>query len=335
MRTVKYDFSLPPGLIAARPAEKRDGSRLLILHKDGNMEHRKFSDLPSYLAPGDLLVLNNSKVFPARITARKPTGGKVEFLLVARNPDGSWGVLSREHYTGELVVAEEFSAHMTGGMTVRFGSDADLQAIIWKHGQMPLPPYIRRAPDEDDKQRYQTVYAEAEGSIAAPTAGIHFTHNLLDVIRKRSVQVHMITLHVGTGTFRPVKADRIADHIMDEEHFENPAAVIAEIKEAKKNGRRVITVGTTTTRTLEGYFSGRNSCRQVNGIVRGSTDIFIHEGYRFRAADVLITNFHLPKSTPLMLAAALAGRKKLLHAYQEAISRGYRFFSYGDAMLVL
>jgi S-adenosylmethionine:tRNA ribosyltransferase-isomerase len=335
MRTAEYDFSLPPGLIAARPAEKRDSSRLLVLHKDGDVEHRRFSDLPSYLVPGDLLVLNNTKVFPARIAARKPTGGKVEFLLVTRNPDGSWDVLSRERYTGELAIAGQFFAHMTGGKTVRFHDGTDLQTIIWEHGQMPLPPYIRREPDENDKQRYQTVYAVAEGSIAAPTAGIHFTHELLDTIRKRSVQVHMVTLHVGTGTFRPVKADRLEDHTMDEEHFEIPAAVIAEIEEAKKIGRRVIAVGTTTTRTLEGYFSGRSSCRPVNGKVTGSTDIFIHEGYRFKAADVLITNFHLPKSTPLMLTAAFTGREKLLHAYKEAISGGYRFFSYGDAMLVL
>jgi S-adenosylmethionine:tRNA ribosyltransferase-isomerase len=285
--------------------------------------------------PGDLLVLNNTKVFPARIAARKPTGGKVEFLLVTRNPDRSWDVLSRERYTGELAIAGQFFAHMTGGKTVRFHDSTDLQTIIWEHGQMPLPPYIRREPDENDKQRYQTVYAAAEGSIAAPTAGIHFTHELLDAIRKRSVQVHMLTLHVGIGTFRPVKADRLEDHTMDEEHFEIPAAVIAEIEEAKKIGRRVIAVGTTTTRTLEGYFSGRSSCRTVNGKVTGSTDIFIHEGYRFMAADVLITNFHLPKSTPLMLTAAFAGREKLLHAYNEAISGGYRFFSYGDAMLVL
>ncbi len=335
MRTAEYDFSLPPGLIAARPAENRDGSRLLVLHKDGDVEHRRFSDLPTYLEPGDLLVLNDTKVFPARITARKPTSGKVEFLLVTRNPDGSWNVLSREHYTGELVVADRFFAHMSRGKTVRFHNDAELQTIIWKHGQMPLPPYIRREPDDDDKQRYQTVYAVAEGSIAAPTAGIHFTHELLAAIRQHSIQVHMITLHVGTGTFRPVKADHLEDHIMDEEHFEIPLAVIAEIEEAKKTGRRVITVGTTTTRTLEGYFSGRSCCRQVDGKVMGSTDIFIHEGYRFRATDVLITNFHLPRSTPLMLTAAFAGKEKLLHAYHEAISRGYRFFSYGDAMLLL
>ncbi len=335
MRTADYDFSLPHSLIAARPAEKRDGSRLLVLHKGGDIEHRSFSDLPAYLVPGDLLILNNTKVFPARILARKPSGGKLAFLLVAKNPDGSWKVLSREHYTGALTIAGQFCVHMTGGKIVRFPDDIDHNTIMWKHGHMPLPPYIKRKADDEDMHRYQTVYAEVEGSIAAPTAGFHFTHELLDVIRKRSVQVHMITLHVGTGTFRPVTAERIEDHIMDTEQFEIPAAVIAAFKEAKQSGGRVITVGTTTTRTLEGYFSGRCSCRSLNETVTGSTDIFIHEGYRFRAADVLITNFHLPQSTPLMLTAAFAGRKKLLHAYLEAINRGYRFFSYGDAMLVL
>ena len=335
MRTAEYDFFLPPGVIAARPEEKRDNARLLVLHKNGDIEHRRFADLPSYLVPGDLLILNNTKVFPARITALKPTGGKIEFLLVTRNHDGSWDVLSRERYTGELTIAGRFSLQMVMGKTVTFRDNTGLQAIIWEHGQMPLPPYIKREPDEDDKQRYQTVYAETEGSIAAPTAGLHFTPELLDVIRERSVRIHMVTLHVGTGTFRPVKADLLEDHTMDKEHFEICSPVIAEIEEAKKSGRRVITVGTTTTRTLEGYFTGKSSWRSAEGKVTGSTDIFIYEGYQFRAADILITNFHLPQSTPLMLTAAFAGRKKLLNAYQEAISGGYRFFSYGDAMLVL
>jgi len=335
MRTAEYDFFLPPGLIAARPAEKRDSSRLLVLHKNGDIEHRRFSDLPSYLVPGDLLILNNTKVFPARLTARKPTGGTVRFLLAARNHDESWNVMSRERYTGELIIADRFSVQMIKGKTVTFKENTDLQSLIWEHGQMPLPPYIRREPDEDDKHRYQTVYAEKEGSIAAPTAGLHFTPELLDVIRKRSVHIQMVTLHVGTGTFRPVKTELVADHYMDRESFEIASTVIAEIEKAKQSGRRVITVGTTSTRTLEGYFSGKSSCRSENGKITGSTDIFIREGYRFRAADVLITNFHLPQSTPLMLTAAFAGRQNLLNAYKEAVSGGYRFFSYGDAMLVL
>jgi S-adenosylmethionine:tRNA ribosyltransferase-isomerase len=335
MRTAEYDFHLPPGLIAARPAEKRDSSRLLILHKNGETEHRKFSDLPSYLKPGDLLILNNTRVFPARMSARKPTGGRVDFLLATRNPDGSWNVLSRENYSGELIIADRFPVQMVRGKTVTFSEHTDMQSVIWEHGQMPLPPYIRRDPDEDDRLRYQTVYAEKEGSIAAPTAGLHFTPELLDDIRKCSVHIHMVTLHVGTGTFRPVKTDLVADHLMDAEYFEITSTVIAEIKKAKQSGRRVITVGTTSTRTLEGYFSGKSVYRTANGMIEGSTDIFIHEGHQFRASDALITNFHLPQSTPLMLTAAFAGREKLLNAYKEAISAGYRFFSYGDAMLVL
>jgi S-adenosylmethionine:tRNA ribosyltransferase-isomerase len=335
MKTAEYDFILPAGLIALRPAPRRDHSRLLVLHKDGRTEHRRFTDLPSYLLPGDLLILNNTKVVPARITARKPTGGKIVFLLVSRNRDGSWNVLSRERYTGELSVADRFTVRMQRGNTVTFREDADLQAIFQEHGQMPLPPYIRREPDQEDKERYQTVYAEAEGSIAAPTAGLHFTTALLDAIRDRAVDIRMITHHVGTGTFRPVTADRMEDHAMDREHFEIAATVIREIGETKKRGSRVVSVGTTTTRALEGYFSGKSSILHDNGKITGSTDLFIREGHAFVAADMLLTNFHLPKSTPLMLTAAFAGREKLLNAYREAVSEGYSFFSYGDAMLVL
>ena len=335
MKTAEYDFFLPPSLIADRPAEKRDHARLLVLHKDGTTEHKRFSDLPSYLRAGDLLILNNTKVFPARIRGCKPTGGKVEFLLVDRNPDGAWNVLSRENYTGRLALADRFFVQMVRGKTVTFEDELDMFGILWEHGQMPLPPYIRRQPDETDKERYQTVYAEAQGSIAAPTAGLHFTQELLQTLRERAVRIRTVTLHVGTGTFRPVKAACIEDHNMDEEHFEIATEIIREIEETKRNGKRVIAVGTTTTRTLEGYLSGRSTILSANGKITGSTDIFIHEGYRFRAIDVLITNFHLPRSTPLMLASAFSGREKLLNAYKEAVSRGYRFFSYGDAMLVL
>jgi S-adenosylmethionine:tRNA ribosyltransferase-isomerase len=335
MKTAEYDFPLPSGLIAARPAQQRDCSRLLVLHKDGGREHTTFSELPSYLKTGDLLILNNTKVFPARMTGRKPTGGKVEFLLVSGNHDDSWSVLCRENFTGQLTIADGISVAMTGGKTVVFQEGADIRSIIWEHGRMPLPPYIKREPDASDKDRYQTVYAEAEGSIAAPTAGLHFTGALLNALRERSVRIRTVTLHVGIGTFRPVKAERLEDHRMDEEHFEFDPAIMSEIEETRRNGNRVITVGTTTTRTLEGYLSGKSSLSSSNGRVRGSTDIFITEGHRFRAADALITNFHLPRSTPLMLAAAFAGREKLLNAYREAISMGYRFFSYGDAMLVL
>jgi S-adenosylmethionine:tRNA ribosyltransferase-isomerase len=335
MKTADFDFLLPPGFIAERPVDNRADSRLLVLHRDGGMEHKRFSDLLSYLHAGDMLLLNNSRVFPASFTGSKPTGGKIEFLLVSRLSDRSWNVLSRSSYTGELTIAERFPISMTGGKAITFGANQNIREIIWKYGRMPLPPYIRRMSDEADKERYQTVYAEKEGSIAAPTAGLHFTGELLDALRERSVLVRSVTLHVGIGTFRPVKSETIEDHRMDEENFEIRPAVIHDIEKVKKQGGRIIAVGTTATRTIEGYLSGRSRVLSDNGRITGSTDIFIHEGYHFRAVDVLITNFHLPRSTPLMLAAAFAGRKNLFNAYKEAISRGYRFFSYGDAMLVL
>ncbi|MBI5848126.1 MAG: tRNA preQ1(34) S-adenosylmethionine ribosyltransferase-isomerase QueA [Nitrospirae bacterium] len=335
MKTADFDFFLPDGFIAERPVEKRDSSRLLVLSRNGKMEHRHFSDLPSYLQAGDMLVMNNSRVFPARVTAYKPTGGKIDILLVEKLSETSWRVLAKERYSGPLTVADCFTVHMTEDMTVTFETTPEMQRIIQEHGQMPLPPYIRRKADETDKERYQTVYAEREGSIAAPTAGLHFTNDLLNELRDRSILLRRVTLHVGIGTFRPVKADNIRDHTMDSEHFEIDSSLIREIGETKRRGNRVITVGTTTTRTLEGYLSGKSVVQSSNGTIKGSTDIFIHEGFQFRAADSLITNFHLPRSTPLMLTAAFSGRKNLLNAYAEAISRGYRFFSYGDAMLVL
>ena len=335
MKTADFDFFLPDGFIAEKPVEKRDSSRLLVLTRNGDMEHRTFSDLPAYLRSGDLLVINNSRVFPARLTGHKPTGGKIDFLLVEKVSRTSWRVLAKDNYSGHLTIADNFMVHMTGDMTITFNNEQEMQRIIQEHGQMPLPPYIRRKADETDKERYQTVYAEREGSIAAPTAGLHFTEELLHSLRERSILVRVVTLHVGTGTFKPIKAEHIRDHTMDREHFEIKRSLLHEIEETKQRGNRVITVGTTTTRTLEGYLSGKCTIQTLNGTIKGSTDIFIHEGFKFRAADALITNFHLPRSTPLMLAAAFSGRKNLLKAYGEAISRGYRFFSYGDAMLVL
>ncbi len=335
MKTADFDFFLPDGFIADKPTEKRDSSRLLVLSKNGNMEHRNFSDLPLYLHAGDMLVLNNSRVFPARLTGYKPTGGKIEFLLVEKISDRSWRVLARDNYSGNLTIEDNFIVHMAEDRTVTFDNEHEMQRIIQEHGKMPLPPYIKRKADETDKERYQTVYAEREGSIAAPTAGLHFTEELLNSLRDRSIVVRMVTLHVGIGTFKPIKAEHIRDHTMDREHFEIESSLIHEIEATKQRGNRVVTVGTTTTRTLEGYLSGKSTVHSLNGTIKGSTDIFIHEGFRFRAADALITNFHLPRSTPLMLAAAFSGRKNLLNSYEEAISQGYRFFSYGDAMLVL
>ncbi|MEJ2682888.1 MAG: tRNA preQ1(34) S-adenosylmethionine ribosyltransferase-isomerase QueA [Candidatus Sulfobium sp.] len=335
MKTTDYDFHLPADLIAARPLEKRDSSRLLVLHRKGGMEHRTFSELPSLLNPGDMLVVNNSKVFPARLDGRKPTGGRLEVLLVSERSPGLWNILCRERYTGPLKISENLEVHVNEGRTALFSHHAALREIIRREGRMPLPPYIKRQPDEDDRERYQTVYAEVEGSIAAPTAGLHFTRSLMEALESASVAIRSVTLHVGTGTFRPVRTAELKDHKMDREFFEMTPELIPDIKRVRERGNRVVAVGTTTTRALEGYMSGRAEIVSSNGTISGSTDIFIHEGYRPAVVDALITNFHLPRSTPLMLAAVFAGREKLLAAYSTAVSMGYRFFSYGDAMLVL
>jgi S-adenosylmethionine:tRNA ribosyltransferase-isomerase len=335
MKTVEYDFLLPKELIASRPTDVRDRSRLLVLGKDGRIAHNRFFELHTFLDPGDMLILNDSKVFPARLTGYKPTGGRLEILLVNEVSRGQWNIMARERYSGQLKISDNLSAMITGGSKAQFDNQTDLMKSIWQVGKMPLPPYIKRQPDEKDRHRYQTVYAEKEGSIAAPTAGLHFTRRLLDTLLSKGISIKTITLHVGLGTFRLVKTDTLEEHAMEKEFFEIDSGLIAEIKEVKRRGNRVITVGTTTTRALEGYLSGRCSIVSSNAVVRGWTDIFIHEGYTFRAVDSLITNFHLPRSTPLMLASVIAGRSNLLNSYREAISVGYRFFSYGDAMLVL
>jgi S-adenosylmethionine:tRNA ribosyltransferase-isomerase len=335
MKTADYDFYLPPELIASRPLERRDSSRLLVLRRNGRMEHRTFSELPSLLNAGDMLVVNNSKVFPARLDGRKPTGGKVEMLLVNEKSPGVWDILCRERYTGTVRVSENLEVRVEEGKTAIFAQSDGLRDLIRKEGRMPLPPYIRRRPDERDRERYQTVYAEIEGSIAAPTAGLHFTRSLMEALAAASVVIRSVTLHVGVGTFRPVKSAELEDHVMQSEFFEITPELISDIKRVRERGNRVVAVGTTATRAIEGYMSGRAEITSSNGTVSGSTDIFIHEGYRPRAVDCIITNFHLPRSTPLMLASVFAGRENLLAAYAEAISMGYRFFSYGDAMLVL
>jgi len=335
MKTADYHYFLPEELIAIRPLEKRDSSRLLVLHRDGSVEHKIFSELPSFLNAGDMLIINNSKVFPARLRGYKPSGGRLEILLVSETAPGLWDILAREKYTGSLRISENLTVHISGGKKAYFENHSDLMNIIWEEGEMPLPHYIKRLPDETDKERYQTVYAKVEGSIAAPTAGLHFTKDLLDCLVSKSVLVRTVTLHVGVGTFRPVRAVDLKDHRMEKEFFEVNSNLISEIEQVKKAGKLIIAVGTTTTRTLEGYLSGRCKTIYFNGSIRGSTDIFIHEGYKFHAVDSLVTNFHLPCSTPLMLTAALTGRGKLLNAYKNAIAEGYRFFSYGDAMLVL
>jgi S-adenosylmethionine:tRNA ribosyltransferase-isomerase len=335
MKTAEYDFILPQELIACRPVEKRDDSRLLVLHKDGGVEHKKFSDLHCILRAGDMILLNKTKVFPARLSGIKRGGGKLEILLVKETSPGMWDIMARGKYTGPLLISEGLTAHISKGMTAIFEDPKILRKLIWQEGKMPLPPYIRRQPDDFDKERYQTVYAEIEGSIAAPTAGLHFTPELLDAIAAASVRIRHVVLHVGTWTFRLVKTDDIEDHMMEKEFFEIDPSLLSEIAEVKKRGGRIVAVGTTTNRAVEGYLSGKSEIVSSNGVIRGCTDIFIHGDYRPIAIDSVITNFHLPRSTPLMLTAVFAGRERLLQTYETAISMGYRFFSYGDAMLVL
>jgi S-adenosylmethionine:tRNA ribosyltransferase-isomerase len=334
MKTAEYDFFLPEELIAVRPLQRRDGSRLLVLRKDGAIEHRFFFELPSFLEPGDMLVVNNTKVFPARLGGEKPSGGKLDILLVRETEPGSWDILSRGKYTGPLRIGD-LTARISDGKKAFFEDHAKLREQLWDKGEMPLPPYIRRRPDDRDKETYQTVYAQIEGSIAAPTAGLHFTKEVFDNLTLKSVQIRTITLHVGVGTFRTVKTEEMADHRMESEFFELEPALIQEISEVRKKGNRVVAVGTTTTRALEGYLTGCCKILSSNGTIRGTTDIFIREGHRPKAVDSIITNFHLPRSTPLMLTSVFSGRERLLKVYEEAISMKYRFFSYGDAMLVL
>lgn len=335
MKVSDYDFSLPEGLIAKRPLNKRTHSRLLVLHRDGTIEHKKFSDLLSYLNSGDMLLINNTKVFPARLTGYKQTGGKLEILLVREKENDVWEVLSRGRYTGSLKISEELQADLYDGRTARFTCSGNFMDIIWKYGNMPLPPYIKRTPDESDKERYQTIYAKEEGSIAAPTAGLHFTENLLKEITSKGVVMRELTLHVGTGTFRPMRSKKVTEHSMDPEYFEIDNELISEIKKIKHSGKKIFSVGTTTTRAIEGYMSWKSDATSQNGKLAGMTDIFIYPDYRFKVVDSLITNFHLPRSTPLLLASALCGWENLMKAYAEAISRRYRFFSYGDAMLIV
>lgn len=351
MRVTDFDFHLPESLIAVKPVMPRDECRLLTLDRERGTEHRKFLDLHEYLNEGDLLLLNNTKVFPAKLTGKKPTGGKLDILLVKEVENNTWEILSRERYSGSICISDKLSGEVSEGKLLRFKYPSNTMKFIWEAGQMPLPPYIKREPADEDKAWYQTVYAEKAGSIAAPTAGIHFTGELMERLAGKGVLVRHITLHIGTGTFKPIRVEAVKDHAMDPEYFEIDAALMKTIQSVKDSGKRVITVGTTTTRAIEGYASGRYTpssdqspipnpptvgwTEPQSPIIRGFTDIFIYPGYKFRVVDSLITNFHTPRSTPLMLTAALCGTKKLMEAYSSAIDLGYRFFSYGDAMLIL
>lgn len=343
MDVSQFDFHLPEELIAQSPLPHRSASRLMVLHREtGKLEHRSFSDLTEYLRPKDVLVINDTRVRPARlIGTKKATGGRVEILLLKPLGDDRWEVLAKparrlkpghaiRFGNGELQAVVEGESDVAGGRIVRLLYEAeDLEALLERLGEMPLPPYIRRRLG--DPERYQTVYARAVGSAAAPTAGLHFTPELLEALRARGVDIAAITLHVGLGTFRPVTAERVEEHRMHAEYYEVGDEAAEKIRSARKRGGRVVAVGTTSVRTLE-------TVAGLHGEIvpaKGWTDIFIYPGYRFRAVDALITNFHLPRSTLLMLVSAFASRRQILAAYEEAVNRRYRFFSFGDAMLVL
>ncbi len=339
MKTSDFMYDLPQRLIAQTPLERRDGSRLLVLDKiTGQTEHRHFYDLPEYLRPGDCMVLNDSRVIPARLIGARPTGGAIEVMLLKDLGDKRWECLVRPgkkmrpgHQVvfgdGELT-GEVESVSEGGNRIVRFRYEGIFLEILERLGRMPLPPYIKE--QLADPERYQTVYSKHPGSAAAPTAGLHFTPELLDKIRAMGVDVRFVTLHVGLGTFRPVKAEDIEDHEMHSEFCTVPADTAEAVNRAKAAGGRVVAVGTTSCRTLES-FTGEDGVLRADS---GWTNIFIYPGYKFKCMDALVTNFHLPGSTLVMLVSALAGRENILAAYAEAVEREYRFFSFGDAMFI-
>ncbi len=348
MRTDDFDYHLPPELIAQTPSEPRDASRLLVLDRQRpELSHDRFFNIGQYLRPGDLLVANESRVLPARLFGRKATGGKVELLLLRRRDEQTWEALVggkgvrpdaeleiTTHDAAEhgVVRARVLEVLPHGGRLVRF--DAPIEPLLPELGTMPLPPYIHtQLPDQE---RYQTVYSKTQGSAAAPTAGLHFTPDLIDRLKAQGIEWTTVTLHVGLDTFRPVQVDDPHRHEMHSEWFELGVEAATLINAAKAEGRRVVAVGTTTVRVLEtaGLWSEQAGHDEVRPC-SGDTRIFIYPPYRFRVVDALITNFHLPKSTLLMLVSALAGRDKILEAYAEAVREQYRFFSFGDAMLIV
>ena len=340
MKASEFDFYLPEELIAQHPLEKRDQSRLMVLDKKtGEIEHKKFYNIIDYLNEGDTLVLNNTRVLPARLIGEKEnTGGKIEFLLLKRIDKDKWECLSKPGKSAKVgkkftfgqgkLKAEVVEVLENGNRIVEFKYDGIFEEVLDALGEMPLPPYIHEKLE--DKERYQTVYSKEEGSAAAPTAGLHFTKELLQKIKDKGVNVVYLTLHVGLGTFRPVKAENIEDHEMHSEYYTISKETADIINETKKKGKRVISVGTTSTRTLE-------TIGDSNGMVKeasGWTNIFIYPGYKFKVVDNLITNFHLPESTLIMLVSTLAGKEHVLNAYNEAVKEKYRFFSFGDAMFI-
>lgn len=340
MNTSDFFYDLPENLIAQHPAEQRDRSRLMVVHKDtGELEHRVFCELEELLKPGDCLIMNDSRVLPARIFGEKQGSGSVnEFLLLNQLEPCVWETITRPgkrakegslfSFGDGCMIGEVIEVKPDGNRVVRFKCDGEFFATLDKIGQMPLPPYITEKLS--DKERYQTVYARQIGSAAAPTAGLHFTLELLDRLKKKGVRCGYVTLHVGLGTFRPVKVENVTEHKMHSEHYHLPAETAELINRTKREGGRVISVGTTSCRTLESCAEQGRELEEKEGW----TDIFIYPGYKFKVIDALITNFHLPESTLIMLVSAFAGYDVTMNAYKKAVEEKYRFFSFGDAMFI-
>lgn len=339
MRLSDFDYILPPELIAQYPAEPRDSSRLMVVRRgSGQIEHRRFADIVEYLGSNDLLVVNNTKVVSARLLGRKAgTGGEVEIFLLRPMGDGTWSCLVRPgrrlqpgaevEIGGGKLMARIIACQDQGRRLVAFRHDGGFFDVLEQVGHVPLPPYIARRDAPPDRDRYQTVYAKEPGAVAAPTAGLHFTPELMAKIKTKGVNVLKVLLHVGWGTFKAVEADDIRSHKMDTEYYRIDPATAEQLQRARMEGRRIVAVGTTTTRALESFAQ--------SGKTEDWTGIFIYPPYQFKLVDALVTNFHLPRSTLLMLVSALAGADLIKRAYAEAVKEGYRFYSYGDAMLII
>ncbi len=362
MKTSEFDYLLPEDLIAQQPADRRDGARMMVLHREGQrLEHRRFTDLSEYLRPGDLAVINNTKVIPARVFARKPgTGGRAELFLLEENPDGTWQALMRcrrrpepggyLELEGDGTRVDVLGYGEEGRVDVRFHTTLPLMDYLHRFGHTPLPPYIKRVSSDQcpvtgedgqpvtghrspftDRERYQTIYAQPAGSVAAPTAGLHFTPEIFARLQSMGIGRTELTLHVGLGTFRPVKTARVQEHVMHEERYEVSADAAEAIQRTRAAGGRILAVGSTTVRTLETVARDHGTIVPASG----RTGIFIYPPYTFRAVDLMLTNFHLPQSTLLMMVCALGGYELVMRAYAEAVKEKYRFFSYGDCMLIV
>ncbi|OQY99946.1 MAG: tRNA preQ1(34) S-adenosylmethionine ribosyltransferase-isomerase QueA [Candidatus Brocadia sp. UTAMX2] len=341
-----YEYDLPKELIAQQPLENREDARLLILYRNsGKIEHRRFYEIIEYLCPGDFLVLNNTKVIPALLSGKRISGASLELLLTEEREENQWKALIKSnaklkageeiYITDNILSAKLLKKGKDGSWLIQFDNGYPIKDLLLRTGKMPLPPYIKRPDNNEacyssDKERYQTVFAQKEGAIAAPTAGLHFSHSILERIKKYGAEIGFVTLHAGMGTFLPIKTDDIRKHQMHKEYYECPREIMDKIKETKGHRHRVIAVGSTSCRVLESV-AMHNETPQTSGW----TNLFIYPPYHFRYVDVLLTNFHLPRTTLLALVCAFAGRENILNAYEIAKNKGYRFFSYGDCMMIM